>query len=114
MRFDSTNAAYFGRKGGKAPHKNRLKTKVVLVDKEELEAYEAFLTAQSGIFNGFAMVNLFHLKHRKLNAYLIDESDNSGICQGIHVGADGVICYFFCEPKNAKKQVRFNRSVYIF
>ena len=81
---------------------------------KELEAFELFQKAESGTFNGFEFANIFHEKINKKDAIIIGESDDTATCHGVTVGADGVICYFFCEPQNAKKQIQFNRSVYIF
>lgn len=80
----------------------------------EKQAFEQFEKAKSGIFNGFDFVKIFHQKYRKEDALHVAESDDRADALGVHVGADGVKVYFFCEPEKAKKQVRFNFSVYIF
>ena len=121
MRFTKQNARFYGAKGGCcATHKKSESTlqkernEAIRVRNIENEEYARFLTATDGIFNGFAMVNVFHENINKENAIIIDESDDCATCRGVHVGSDGVTVYFFCDPKNAKKQVQFNRSVYVF
>lgn len=80
----------------------------------EEKAFQEFLNAENGFFNGFEFVNVFHERISKNNALIIGESDDCAKCEGVSVGADSVTCYFYCEPKNAKKFVSFNRSIYIF
>lgn len=91
-------------------------TKEERLEKElnEYVALVAFMKAERGNFNGFEFAEAFHETFNKYEAKDIAESDDKGDCKGVHVGADGVTVYFFCEPENAKKQVRFNRSVYVF
>jgi hypothetical protein len=80
----------------------------------EAVAFEKFMTAESGDFDGFAFVNLFHEHFDKRNAIYTTESDdeaNAITPFGIfHAGADGLTAYFFSEQP--KKVVYFNRSVY--
>lgn len=81
---------------------------------EEAAAFDAFERAPAGIFDGFAMAAIFHEKINKADALIISESDDGGDALGVHVGADGVTCYFYTRPETVKKQVRFNISVYLF
>ena len=80
----------------------------------EAVAFEKFMTAENGDFDGFAFVNLFHEHFDKRNAiYTTDSDDEANAITpfGIfHAGADGVTAYFFSEQP--KKVVYFNRSVY--
>lgn len=80
----------------------------------EAVAFEKFMTAEHGDFDGFAFVNLFHEHFDKRNAIYTTESDdeaNAITPFGIfHAGADGLTAYFFSEQP--KKVVYFNRSVY--
>ena len=80
----------------------------------EAVAFEKFMTAESGDFDGFAFVNLFHEHFDKRNAIYTTESDdeaNAITPFGIfHAGADGLTAYFFSEQP--RKVVYFNRSVY--
>lgn len=81
---------------------------------QEEAAFKAFEEASDGIFNGFEMINVFHERINKANAIFVDFADDAAMCRGVNVGADGITCYFFTEPENVKKQVLFNRSVYLF
>lgn len=81
---------------------------------EEAAAFDVFERATAGIFDGFEMAAIFHEKIDKAGALIVAESDDAGDALGVHVGADGVACYFYTRPENVKKQVRFNRSVYLF
>lgn len=80
----------------------------------EAIAFEKFMTAESGDFDGFAIVNLFHEHFDKRNAIYTTESDDEANAitpfGTFHTGADGVTVYFFSEQP--KKVVTFNRSVY--
>lgn len=80
----------------------------------EAVAFEKFMTAESGDFDGFAFVNLFHEHFDKRNAIYTTESDDEANAitpfGTFHAGADGVTAYFFSEQP--KKVVYFNRSVY--
>ena len=80
----------------------------------EAVAFEKFMTAESGNFDGFAFVNLFHEHFDKRNAIYTTESDDEANAitpfGTFHAGADGVTAYFFSEQP--KKVVYFNRSVY--
>lgn len=80
----------------------------------EAVAFEKFMTAENGDFDGFAFVNLFHEHFDKRNAIYTTESDDEANVitpfGTFHAGADGVTAYFFSEQP--KKVVCFNRSVY--
>lgn len=80
----------------------------------EAVAFEKFMTAEHGDFDGFAFVNLFHEHFNKRNAIYTTESDDEANAitpfGTFHAGADGVTAYFFSEQP--KKVVYFNRSVY--
>lgn len=80
----------------------------------EAIAFEKFMTAEHGDFDGFAFVNLFHEHFDKRNAIYTTESDDEANAitpfGTFHAGADGVTAYFFSEQP--KKVVYFNRSVY--
>lgn len=80
----------------------------------EAVAFEKFMTAEHGDFDGFAFVNLFHEYFDKRNAIYTTESDDEANAitpfGTFHAGADGVTAYFFSEQP--KKVVYFNRSVY--
>lgn len=80
----------------------------------EAVAFEKFMTAEHGDFDGFAFVNLFHEHFDKRNAIYTTESDDEANAitpfGTFHAGADGVTAYFFSEQP--RKVVYFNRSVY--
>ena len=80
----------------------------------EAVAFEKFMTAEHGDFDGFAFVNLFHEHFDKRNAIYTTESDDEANAitpfGTFHAGADGVTAYFFSEQP--KRVVYFNRSVY--
>lgn len=80
----------------------------------EAVAFEKFMTAEHGDFDGFAFVNLFHEHFDKRNAIYTTESDDEANAitpfGTFHAGADGVKAYFFSEQP--RKVVYFNRSVY--
>ena len=80
----------------------------------EAVAFEKFMTAEHGDFDGFAFVNLFHEHFDKRNAIYTTESDDEANAitpfGTFHAGADGVTAYFYREQP--KKVVYFNRSVY--
>ena len=80
----------------------------------EAVAFEKFITAEHGDFDGFAFVNLFHEHFDKRNAIYTTESDDEANAitpfGTFHAGADGVTAYFFSEQP--KKVVYFNKSVY--
>ena len=81
---------------------------------QEEAAFKAFTDATAGVFDGFDMVNVFHERINKRDAVIVGVADDVATCYGVNVGADGVACYFFVLPEKVKKQVRFNRSVYLF
>lgn len=80
----------------------------------EAIAFEKFMTAENGDFDGFEFVKLFHEHFDKRNAIYTTESDDEANVitpfGTFHAGADGVTAYFFSEQP--KKVVTFNRSVY--
>lgn len=84
----------------------------------EMAKFEEFLhsEAEDACFEGFDFVTIFHYIVKKEEAIYACESDD--VADAItpfgtfHVGADGVMVYFF--SKTPKKLVRFNRSVYFF
>lgn len=111
------------RSGGRKPSPATLaKRQAALPAQEENEreqnaeavAFEKFMTAEHGDFDGFAFVNLFHEHFDKRNAIYTTESDDEANAitpfGTFHAGADGVTAYFFSEQP--KKVVYFNRSVY--
>lgn len=111
------------RRGGRKPSPATLaKRQAALLAQEENEreqnaeavAFEKFIAAESGNFDGFAFVNLFHEHFDKRNAIYTTESDDEANAitpfGTFHAGADGVTAYFFSEQP--KKVVYFNRSVY--
>lgn len=113
------------RRGGRKPSPATLaKRQAALLAQKENEreqnaeavAFEKFMTAESGNFDGFAIVNLFHEHFDKRNAIYTTESDDEANAitpfGTFHAGADGVTAYFFSEQP--KKVVYFNRSVYFF
>lgn len=90
------------------------KTAAGYVAVREEEHYKDFQESNSGIFNGFDFVNLFHRDFRKENAIAILTADDSAnvIFNGkkYHVGIDDATVYFM--NKKPTKRVDFNRSVY--
>lgn len=80
----------------------------------EEEHYKDFKESNSGIFNGFDFVNLFHRDFRKENAIAVLTADDAAnvVFNGIkyHVGIDGATVYMMTEKPT--KKVDFNRSVY--
>lgn len=111
------------RRGGRKPSPATLaKRQAALLAQEENEreqnaeavAFEKFMAAKHGDFDGFAFVNLFHKHFDKRNAIYTTESDDEANAitpfGTFHAGADGVTAYFFSEQP--KKVVYFNRSVY--
>lgn len=109
------------RRGGRKPSPATLaKRQAALRAQYEREqnaeaiAFEKFMTAEHGDFDGFAFVNLFHEHFDKRNAIYTTESDDEANAitpfGTFHAGADGVTAYFFSEQP--MKVVYFNRSVY--
>ncbi len=88
----------------------------------EAQAYADFEKAGEGFFDGFAMVDIFHQHYKKaaaLEVLFADDCADVTTSTGatIHAGSDGVTVYVMSEAArngNAKKIVRFNRSVYAF
>ncbi len=134
MLFNSTNARWYGYLGGKASAAKRRemrqpteeeKAQMARLQEEEAlkkakrrelerEEFERFQTAESGEFNGFKFVEVFHENIDKKDALLTSFSDQFAMCEGIKVGRPEVHVYFFTKPECAKKIVRFNRSIYVF
>lgn len=109
------------RRGGRKPSPATLaKRQAALRAQYEREqnaeaiAFEKFMTAENGDFDGFAFVKLFYEHFDKRNAIYTTESDDEANAitpfGTFHAGADGVTAYFFSEQP--KKVVTFNRSVY--
>lgn len=108
------------RRGGRKPSPATLAKRQAAQKENEREqnaeavAFEKFMTAEHGDFDGFAFVNLFHEHFDKRNAIYTTESDDEANAitpfGTFHAGADGVTAYFFSEQP--KKVVYFNRSVY--
>lgn len=109
------------RRGGRKPSPATLaKRQAALRAQYEREqnaeaiAFEKFMTAENGDFDGFAFVKLFHEHFDKRNAIYTTESDDEANAitpfGTFHAGADGVAVYFFSEQP--KKVVYFNKSVY--
>ena len=108
------------RRGGRKPSPATLAKRQAAQKENEREqnaeavAFEKFITAEHGDFDGFAFVNLFHKHFDKRNAIYTTESDDEANAitpfGTFHAGADGVTAYFFSEQP--KKVVYFNRSVY--
>lgn len=83
----------------------------------EERAFNDFMAADSGVFDGFAFVDLFHHVFKKTDAIYTAVADDCADVVGpngktYHTGADGVTVYFMTE--NPTKRVDFNRSVYFF
>ena len=127
MQFNKQNARRYGRRGGLATQAKKAREKIIVNERgtrlsREMKAFEDFEKAESGIFNGFEMVESFHKKYSKYNAiewgYADDCADfTSSAGAVIHTGADGVNVYLMTESavkSGGCKQVHFNRSVYVF
>lgn len=80
----------------------------------EKEYYKDFIESNSGIFNGFDFINLFHRDYKKENAIAILTADDAANVdfngKKYHVGIDGATVYFMMGKPT--KRVDFNRSVY--
>lgn len=127
MRFNKQNAKYYGRRGGLATQAKKAREKIIVNEmgtrlSRELKAFKDFENAESGIFDGFEMAEIFHVKYSKYDAMewgCADDCANFTSRAGavIHTGADGVNVYLMTESavkSGGCKQVRFNRSVYVF
>lgn len=81
----------------------------------ELIAYEKFQNAESGGFNGFAFVTLFHRDYKKERAIWVGVADDCADAHTpygtFHVGEDGITVYLMREKPT--KTVSFNRSAYL-
>lgn len=105
------------RRGGRKPSAATIAKREQKAREErqrEQIAFDNFLNADSGIFDGFDFVNLFHQKYNKSEAVYIGYSNDSADVVTdfgtFHAGADDVAAYFY--SKNPTKIVMFNRSVY--
>ena len=127
MEFNKQNAQYYGRRGGLAAQAKKRREKLVINERgtrlsRELKAFEDFENAKSGIFDGFEMVEIFHVKYKKCDAIEWGCADDcaqftSSAGAVINTGADGVNVYVMTESavkSGGCKQVHFNRSVYVF
>lgn len=127
MEFNKQNAKYYGRRGGLAAQAKKAREKIVINERaarlsRELKAFKDFENAESGIFDGFEMVEIFHVKYNKYDALEWGYADDcaqfiSRAGAVINTGADGVNVYLMTESavkSGGCKQVRFNRSVYVF
>lgn len=118
MKFTKSTAAKYGRRGGLAcAAKRQAHVARVKEDKrreQEGAYYQYFAHSITGWFNGFEMASAFLSRVSKSEALIVDVSDDSSMCRGVNVGADGVTVYFFCDPREVGRFVEFNRSVYCF
>lgn len=118
MRFSKWHQPK-NRRGGRKPSEATIAKKQaeLRAERERQEkAFFNFTNAESGDFNGFAFVDIFHEKIDKRAAIFTGISDDCADIRtpfGIfHTGADGMTAYFFSEQP--KKTVSFNRSIYFF
>lgn len=90
------------------------KTAAGYVAIREIKHYSDFIESNSGIFNGFDFIHLFHRDYKKENAIAILTADDAAnvVFNGkkYHVGIDGATVYMM--TKKPTKRVDFNRSVY--
>lgn len=107
------------RRGGRKPSPATIEKRQAEARAErerQLKAFNEFKNAESGDFNGFAFVDIFHEEIKKADAIYIGEADDSASVETpfgtFHAGADGITAYFF--SKQPKKTVSFNRSIYFF
>ena len=127
MKFNKQNARRYGRRGGLATQAKKAREKIVVNERgtrliQELKAFKDFENAESGIFDGFEMVEIFHVKYSKYDAIEWGFADDctqftSRAGAVINTGADGVNVYLMTESavkSGGCKQVHFNRSVYVF
>lgn len=73
MKFNKQNAKYYGRRGGLAAQAKKARENFDGNARgarlsQELKAFEDFENAESGIFDGFEMAEIFHKKYSKYNA----------------------------------------------
>lgn len=127
FKFNKQNAKYYGRRGGLATQAKKAREKMVVNERGtrlclELKAFKDFENAESGIFDGFEMVEIFFVKYSKYDAIEWGCADDcaqftSRAGAVINTGADGVNVYLMTESavkSGGCKQVHFNRSVYVF
>lgn len=127
FNFNKQNAKYYGRRGGLAAQAKKARENFDGNAREarlsqELKAFEDFENAESGIFDGFEMAEIFHKKYSKYNAIEWGCADDcahftSSAGAVIDTGADGVKVYLMTESavkSGGCKQVHFNRSIYVF
>lgn len=127
MKFNKQNARRYGRRGGLAAQAKKARENFDGNARgarlsQELKAFEDFENAESGIFDGFEMAEIFHKKYNIYNAIewgYADDCANFTSSAGavIHTGADGVKVYLMTESavkSGGCKQVHFNRSIYVF
>ena len=104
------------RKGGRKPSLAAIEKKQSAERERQIKAFNDFKNAESGNFNGFDFVNIFHEQIKKSDAIYTGESDESAEVATpfgtYHAGADNVTAYFF--NRQPQKIVRFNSSVYFF
>ena len=90
------------------------KTAAGYAEIREKERFNDFKESNSGIFNGFDFVNLFHRDFKKENAIEVLTADDAAnvVFNGkkYHVGIDDATVYFMNDKPT--KRVDFNRSVY--
>lgn len=111
------------RNGGRKPSKEK-QHELALQYQAEMErkreksakAFEAFLNATEGDFNGFEFAQKFHEHFNKLDAIFTAEANDSAIILTpfgeFKADEDGQTAYFFSEKPT--KRVLFNRSIYFF
>ncbi len=104
------------RRGGRKPSEAKRQAAFQAEMDRQQKAFDIFENSASGNFWGFDFVDVFHKHYNKQNAIFAAESDdcaNVATPWGVvHVGADGVMCYFFSEQPT--KTVEFNSSIYFF
>lgn len=109
--------------GGRKPSKEAQQAATKALQEEmarlheiRAKAFEAFLNATEGNFNGFEFSPEFHAKFNKKNAIFVAEADDRAIISTpfgeFKADEDGQIAYFFSE--SPQKTVSFNRSIYFF
>lgn len=107
------------RRGGRKPSPATIEKRQAEARAErerQINAFNEFMNAESGFFDGFDFVDIFHEKIKKADAIYTGETDDRADIitpfGTFHAGADGITAYFF--SKQPKKTVSFNRSIYFF